>query len=136
MDLRLFDTDARALLGRAMIHSNQGGGTRKGIARAVSLLVEAGSAEGYLRSIAERRLRVFAPITFRQFTSRVGHLGRPMGTFPQEGLALEMALHEETERRALEGELAVLEAAWRDAEEIAAIADVLPDDPMDRLKGA
>jgi hypothetical protein len=38
-------------------------------------------------------------------------------------LALEMAAHEETERRALEGELHLLEAAWRDAEEIAAIAD-------------
>ncbi len=40
-----------------------------------------------------------------------------------ERLALEMAVHEENERRALEGELAVLEAAWRDAEEIAQIAD-------------
>jgi hypothetical protein len=40
-----------------------------------------------------------------------------------ECLALEMALHEESERRALEGELALLEAAWRDAEEIARIAD-------------
>jgi hypothetical protein len=38
-------------------------------------------------------------------------------------LALEMASHEETERRALEGELHLLEAAWRDAEEIAGIAD-------------
>ncbi len=40
-------------------------------------------------------------------------------------LALEMALHEEQERRALEGELWVLEQAWREAEEIAAIADKL-----------
>jgi hypothetical protein len=38
-----------------------------------------------------------------------------------------MALTEESERRALEGELAALEAAWREAEEIAAIADALPD---------
>jgi hypothetical protein len=42
---------------------------------------------------------------------------------PQRRLALEMAAHEETERRALEGELHVLEAAWKDAEEIAAISD-------------
>lgn len=43
-------------------------------------------------------------------------------------LALEMVLHEDAERRALDGELADLEQAWRDAEEIAAIADnlVLP----------
>ena len=40
-------------------------------------------------------------------------------------LALEMAAHEETERRALEGELEDLEAAWREADEIAAIADAL-----------
>ncbi len=40
-------------------------------------------------------------------------------------LALEMAAHEESERRAMEGELAALEAAWREAEEIAAIADAL-----------
>ena len=40
-------------------------------------------------------------------------------------VALEMAAHEETERRAMEGELAVLEQAWRDAEEIAGIADAL-----------
>ena len=40
-------------------------------------------------------------------------------------LALEMALHEEQERRALAGELIDLELAWREAEEIAGIADNL-----------
>ena len=40
-------------------------------------------------------------------------------------LALEMAVHEEDERRALESELWRLEQAWKDAEEIAAIADDL-----------
>ena len=40
-------------------------------------------------------------------------------------LAIEMAVHEEDERRALEGELWRLERAWRDAEEIAAISDSL-----------
>ncbi|MFI5229565.1 MAG: hypothetical protein ACHQWU_10880 [Gemmatimonadales bacterium] len=38
-------------------------------------------------------------------------------------LALEMATHEDSERRALEGELALLEAEWRQAEEVASIAD-------------
>lgn len=42
-----------------------------------------------------------------------------------ECLALEMALHEESERRAMDGELALLEAAWREAEEIAGISDTL-----------
>src|SRR5207253_7266194 len=36
-------------------------------------------------------------------------------------LAMEMAAHEDVERRAMEGELTILEAAWRQAEEIAAI---------------
>ena len=40
-------------------------------------------------------------------------------------LALEMALHEESERRWLAGELRTLEAEWARAEEIAAIADGL-----------
>ena len=46
-----------------------------------------------------------------------------------------MASHEENERRALEGELHLLESAWRDAEEIAAIADglLLPDETGDQL---
>jgi len=55
-------------------------------------------------------------------------------------LALEMAAHEEQERRAMEGELAELERAWREAEEIAAIADdlLLPasiGERLDHLKG-
>jgi hypothetical protein len=50
-------------------------------------------------------------------------------------LALEMIANEESERRALEGELAELESAWRDAEEIAAIADdmFLPEGTAEEL---
>ena len=40
-------------------------------------------------------------------------------------LAVEMAVNEETERRALEGEVSLLEREWREAEELAAIADDL-----------
>jgi hypothetical protein len=56
------------------------------------------------------------------------NLWRGLGTMrlsSTECLALEMALHEESERRALEGELALLEAAWRDAEDVARVADRL-----------
>jgi hypothetical protein len=51
-------------------------------------------------------------------------------------LALEMALHEEEERRALEGELWRLERAWEEAEEIAAISDdlLLPEGTRDALE--
>ncbi|HEY4216405.1 MAG TPA: hypothetical protein VGM67_04670 [Gemmatimonadaceae bacterium] len=40
-------------------------------------------------------------------------------------LALEMALHESSEQHALDEELASLERAWREAEEIASISDAL-----------
>ena len=50
--------------------------------------------------------------------------GAMLKHFPGEmRLALEMLSHEESERRALEGELSLLEDAWREAEEIAAISD-------------
>ena len=49
----------------------------------------------------------------------------PFGMSSERRLAFEMALHEEQERRALQGELLALEQAWRDAEEIAKIADNL-----------
>ena len=54
-------------------------------------------------------------------------------------LALEMAAFEDQERLALEGELAGLEAAWRDADELAGIADRLLEPPTvtsatDRLR--
>jgi hypothetical protein len=50
-------------------------------------------------------------------------------------LALEMVSHEESERRAMDGELALLESAWKEAEEIAAISDdmFLPEEISQRL---
>jgi hypothetical protein len=50
-------------------------------------------------------------------------------------LALEMAVNDETERRALDGEVALLEREWREAEELAAIADdlVFPSGLRERL---
>jgi hypothetical protein len=42
---------------------------------------------------------------------------------PASKLALEMALHDEDERRALTGELGALYARWEEAERIARIAD-------------
>jgi hypothetical protein len=114
--LVLPDAQARTVLGRAMVHVNRKGASHDHVRDAVGLLADARGAEEYLRE-AGRRESV---------------LGRRQGMeakqlTPVGALALEMALHEEQERRAMEGELAGLEAAWRDAEEIAAIADALPD---------
>lgn len=54
---------------------------------------------------------------------------------PELRLALEMVSHEESERHALEGELHLLEEAWKEAEEIAGISDnmFLPEDISKRL---
>jgi hypothetical protein len=115
----------RELTGEAAIRAagallpriNQKGGSRDEVQRAVSVL----EAD---------------PAPERVFTRAVGSLDRterwsagkhgvsllhklPLHT----RLALEMAAHEDAERRALEGELHILEAAWREAEEIAGIAD-------------
>jgi hypothetical protein len=62
--------------------------------------------------------------------------GAKLASIPAEmRLALEMTSHEESEKRAMEGELYLLEDAWREAEEIAAISDdmFLPTGVTDTL---
>lgn len=120
----LDDEQARAVLGRAMVHVNAKGASRDNLHHAVGLLSEAGTAEDFLRATAR---------TGRSLGKREDRPNRHLAT--PTALALEMALHEEGERRALEGELSALTAAWREAEEIAAIADALPLDPLERLRG-
>ena len=57
--------------------------------------------------------------------SGVDALAGPPPADRVDRLALEMAAHEDDERAALDAELGALAAAWREAEEIAAIADAL-----------
>jgi hypothetical protein len=67
--------------------------------------------------------------------------GVPIASIPDAPrLALEMASHESGERRAMEGELQLLTAAWKEASEIAQTSDsmFLPDavvEGLARLKG-
>jgi hypothetical protein len=106
---------ARALLCRAMVHVTEAGARRDTVDVALRRIADAGSPDAFVRNAA-----------------RAEHLLVPVAGARQEplrNLSLEMALHEETERRALDGELAMLEGMWRQAEEIAAIADRLPDLP-------
>ncbi len=122
--LALRGVEARLMVGRAMVRINRKGASPTLLGHATDLLASRGSGVEYARSLVE------------EGSAEPGGSQRLGGLAPAKALALEMALHEETERRALQGELAALEAAWRDAEEIAAIADSLPDDPLPRLKGA
>ncbi|MDB4879507.1 MAG: hypothetical protein JWL60_953 [Gemmatimonadetes bacterium] len=124
---------------------NRQGGTPEEVRRAVARVEHAGDAESFLRHTAQRG---------EKYTRRIDRATSSIYEDPDEvrsesgllalstslGLAIEMALHEEQERLALEGELSELEAAWREAEEIGAIADslLLPDSverAWSRLRG-
>jgi hypothetical protein len=105
---------ARTLLRRGTVKLNAPGALPRTVQTAVNLLAAKGSAEDYLRGAAVDRMPVDDPtVDGRLRTVRM--------------LAVEMAVHDELERDAMHGELSALEAAWRQAEEIAAIADALPD---------
>jgi hypothetical protein len=84
-----------------------------------------GSPRQVQKAVAELE-QLSDPAAYFEIVSRQPLGTRPLAQLPRvQRLALEMASHEESERRALEGELALLEEAWREAEQIAAIADDL-----------
>jgi hypothetical protein len=73
--------------------------------------------------------RLALHITNRSFWGRGAVGSEPRTELPRlplvDRLALEMAANEDAERKAMQGELTDLEQAWREAEEIAEIADSL-----------
>ena len=104
--------------GRLLARANWLGGAGRLVQRAVDHIDEVGDADGFLQKTAAR----FSRFHGRRMMARYRRVGA-MSLMPVERLALEMAVHEEAERRALEGELAKLAAEWKEAEEVAAIAD-------------
>ena len=102
---------------------NAAGASRRDVSSAVDLLSETPDPSRLFTKYAAQ-----APSTSKS-GQYLSYLSRPVR------LALEMASHEDAERRALQGELHLLESAWREADEIAAIADglLLPDETDDRL---
>ena len=110
---------------------NRYGGSRKTVAAAVGAIEQVGGPERFVEQLARRGNSVttvhgkFGRGKFgNQRKPRIGETGL-YGLTALDRLALEMALHEDSERRAMTGELMQLERAWRDAEEVAAIADDL-----------
>lgn len=124
-------TGPRALRALAvfMANANSQGGSGGQVQAAVRMIDRARTADAFLAR-AEETAR------------RQGQGHRDVWAMPLEiRLAMEMAAHEDAERRALEGELSELERHWREAEELAAIADGLPVSPaveekMDTLRAA
>ena len=114
MPADLTGSDALHTVNKIMPAINMMGGFRSNVRKAVDEIEEAGTPESYFRRVTEYAR-----------TNRMSYT--PLQEFPASiRLAVEMASQEETERRALvDGELKQLEADWREAEEIAAIADDL-----------
>jgi len=110
--------DAVRAAGALLPRVNQGGGSSQQIQNAVGIVEDTPTpAELFKRVAREQALRD---------STRLGNPRRrnSLKRVPiAMRLALEMAAHEESERKALEGELHVLEEAWRADDEIAAIAD-------------
>ena len=108
----IMGANAMSAAGLILPKINSFGGSSNQIKSAVKRIEEAGSPE--------RLFALTSPELPRWDKAyRIKHMDADVR------LALEMAAHENTERMALEGELAVLEEAWREAEEIAAISDKL-----------
>lgn len=104
-----------------LAHANRHGASAGEVRDAVTRIEQHGDSSTFLAEASNRgasRGRIMSML----------NVYRDLGALRLDGperLALEMAMHEETERRALEGELTMLAEAWRNAEEIAAIADKL-----------
>lgn len=108
--------------GLLLAGSNRFGAPAREVQDAVSRVESAGDANAFLRTAAamgdHRHMRLSGLSLLNSWRGL-----RTLRLSGTECLALEMSLHEESERRALEGELALLDAAWREAEELAQIAD-------------
>ena len=101
------------VMGLVLPVANGFGASQSQVVDAVRELEKVGDARAYFDSVAKR---------IRKSDLRKKGIGQyPMPV----RLALEMAAHEETERQALQGRLKWLERRWRQAEEIAEIADNL-----------
>jgi len=103
---------------------NSMAGPKHVVQDAVERIEDAGNPERYLAALPDK-VRAADQKRYGDRTVKEKKLGL-VGKLPKPTkLALEMAVHEEQERRALEGELWLLEAAWREAEEVAGISDDL-----------
>lgn len=107
----IYGEDAERAAAAILPKMNLFGGTQREVRSAVDLIERAGDPMSFVEIVR---------------TSLDARRGVPIRRMPYPmRLALEMAAHEDAERRALRGELKALELAWKEAEEIAAISDQL-----------
>jgi hypothetical protein len=140
--------EAERMAGRLMARVNRSGGKKTTIQDAVRRIEAANHPEAFLRATiashgSSPAFPTIGPLggvskeprkgAARDIPGSIARLDNPTR------LAVEMALHEEQERRALEGELFLLQQAWKDAEEIAGISDTLllpegTEEALERLR--
>lgn len=109
---------ALPLLRQSLQRINRAGATDAVIREGVRLIEDAGGPDQFARWATTKRREWASKSTF-------GDTG-DLNYIPAAArLAFEMSLHEDSERRAMEGELATLALAWQEAEQIAGIADSL-----------
>jgi hypothetical protein len=123
-------SEAERVAGLVLPKINSSGARPVNVQRAVSEIERAGGPEAFLSLIVASPMAQVRRSARQERAGRLGYMPTPTR------LALEMALHEEQERRALQGELKALELAWQAAEEVAGIADdlLLPDAIRDRVE--
>jgi hypothetical protein len=149
----LSESPALRAAGKMLATLNFGVASHAEVDHAIAKLDDAGDPEGYFARVASLAMRTswgrfpdapahgehqprgsFAErlalqLANRSFWGRGGTGSEeqtPLYRLPAvDRLALEMAANEDIERRALRGELEALHAAWKEAEEIAAISDEL-----------
>lgn len=124
----LTGADAMRAAAQLLPTVNRFGGSRARVQDAVGLLEEVGDPALVLRRVQELHgARSGDKRAVRKTPTAKLPIQKTPGVLynlpVRERLALEMALHEESERRAMDGELEELTRAWREAEEIAGIAD-------------
>lgn len=115
--------DAIRVAGKLLPKVNADGAGKDDVQRAVKLIQEDADPARFFASHTKYAIAGSAKLAAEQ--------GQILKKLPKPvRLALEMSAHEDAERRALEGELAMLEAAWKEADEIAGISDnlLLPAD--------
>jgi hypothetical protein len=111
--VELHGNEALRAAGLMLPYINRYGASAKGVQRAVNEIERVPGAHPLFREAARRVSN--CPVREQSLAS----VGETLA------LALEMISHEDQERRALQGELHELEAMWREADEIASIADNL-----------
>lgn len=132
--------EARRVASRLLPRLNRSGGRRQVVEDAVRILDRMGSADAVFRLASRHdpesgRMSYSERLSFEDDVERGEPLPALVRVRTPLKLATEMAAHEEFERAALAGELAELHERWKEAEEVAAIADslTLPPALLDRL---